>query len=418
MKKRYIRHASELVTCRGTAPKHGKEMSEIGLIMDGGVLIHDDKIYAVGTTEELDKKAAGEDYEIIDATGKTVLPGFVDSHTHFLFGGYRADEFGWRLKGDSYMSIMERGGGINATVVPTRAASKETFVELGRERLNRMLEFGVTTVEGKSGYGMDHDTEIRMLEAYKELDETHPVDVVRTFLGPHSVLPEWKGKEREFIDYMLTEVMPEVKERNLAEFADIFTEKGVFNIEDSEYYLNKAKEMGFKVKVHVDEITPDFGGAEMAGRVGAYSADHLLKVSDEGIRMMRDNGVISTVLPLTAFCLKEPYAPARKMIDEGAAVALASDLNPGSCFSNNIPLMVALGCIYMNMSIEEVITAITINGAAAVDRADRVGSIEEGKQADIVFLKFPSINYMPYHTTINLVETVIKNGETVYHKEW
>ncbi|MBQ4148919.1 MAG: imidazolonepropionase [Clostridium sp.] len=418
MKKRYIRHASELVTCRGTAPKHGKEMSEIGLIMDGGVLIHDDKIYAVGTTEELDKKAAGEDYEIIDATGKTVLPGFVDSHTHFLFGGYRADEFGWRLKGDSYMSIMERGGGINATVVPTRAASKETFVELGRERLNRMLEFGVTTVEGKSGYGMDHDTEIRMLEAYKELDETHPVDVVRTFLGPHSVLPEWKGKEREFIDYMLTEVMPEVKERNLAEFADIFTEKGVFNIEDSEYYLNKAKEMGFKVKVHVDEITPNFGGAEMAGRVGAYSADHLLKVSDEGIRMMRDNGVISTVLPLTAFCLKEPYAPARKMIDEGAAVALASDLNPGSCFSNNIPLMVALGCIYMNMSIEEVITAITINGAAAVDRADRVGSIEEGKQADIVFLKFPSINYMPYHTTINLVETVIKNGETVYHKEW
>ncbi|MCR5369886.1 MAG: imidazolonepropionase [Clostridium sp.] len=418
MKKRYIRHASELVTCRGTAPKHGKEMSEIGLIRDGGVLIHDDKIYAVGTTEELDKKAAGEDYEIIDATGKTVLPGFVDSHTHFLFGGYRADEFGWRLKGDSYMSIMERGGGINATVVPTRAASKETFVELGRERLNRMLEFGVTTVEGKSGYGMDHDTEIRMLEAYKELDETHPVDVVRTFLGPHSVLPEWKGKEREFIDYMLTEVMPEVKEKNLAEFADIFTEKGVFNIEDSEYYLNKAKEMGFKVKVHVDEITPDFGGAEMAGRVGAYSADHLLKVSDEGIRMMRDNGVISTVLPLTAFCLKEPYAPARKMIDEGAAVALASDLNPGSCFSNNIPLMVALGCIYMNMSIEEVITALTINGAAAVDRADRVGSIEEGKQADIIFLKFPSINYMPYHTTINLVETVIKNGETVYHKEW
>ena len=418
MKKRYIRHASELVTCRGTAPKHGKEMSDIGLIKDGGVLIHDDKIVAVGTTEELDKKVAGEDYEIIDATGKTVLPGFVDSHTHFLFGGYRADEFGWRLKGDSYMSIMERGGGINATVVPTRAASKEEFVELGSERLNRMLEFGVTTVEGKSGYGMDHDTEIRMLEAYKELDETHPVDVVRTFLGPHSVLPEWKGKEREFIDYMLTEVMPEVKERNLAEFADIFTEKGVFNIEDSEYYLNKAKEMGFKVKVHVDEITPNFGGAEMAGRVGAYSADHLLKVSDEGIRMMRDNGVISTVLPLTAFCLKEPYAPARKMIDEGAAVALASDLNPGSCFSNNIPLMVALGCIYMNMSIEEVITAITINGAAAVDRADRVGSIEEGKQADIVFLKFPSINYMPYHTTINLVETVIKNGETVYHKEW
>lgn len=418
MAKRYIRHASELVTCRGTAPKHGKEMSDIDLIKDGAVLIEDDKILLVGTTEELDQKVNIDECEVIDASGKTVLPGFVDSHTHFIFGGYRADEFGWRLKGDSYMSIMERGGGINATVVPTRNASTEDFVEIGRERLNRMLEFGVTTVEGKSGYGMDHDTEIRMLEAMKELNETHPVDVVSTFLGPHSVLPEWKGKEREFLDYMLNEVMPEVKEKNLAEFADIFTEKGVFTVEDSEYYLNRAKELGFKIKAHADEITPDFGGSEMAVRAGSFSADHLLKASDEGIRMMAESRTISTLLPLTAFCLKEPYAPARKMIDSGCAVALASDLNPGSCFSNNIPLIVALGCIYMNMSIEEVITALTINGAAAVDRADRVGSIEAGKQADIIFLKFPSISYMPYHTTINLVETVIKNGKTVYQKQW
>ncbi len=418
MAKRYIRHASELVTCRGTTPKHGKEMSDIGLVRDGAVLMEDDKILLAGTTEELDRKVNTAECEVIDASGKAVLPGFVDSHTHFIFGGYRADEFGWRLKGDSYMSIMERGGGINATVVPTRNASTEDFVEVGRERLNRMLEFGVTTVEGKSGYGMDHDTEIRMLEAMKQLNETHPVDVVSTFLGPHSVLPEWKGKEREFIDYMLNEVMPEVRERELAEFADIFTEKGVFTIEDSEYYLERAKELGFKPKVHVDEITPGFGGAEMAVRVGAYSADHLLKASDEGIRMMAKGRTISTLLPLTAFCLKEPYAPARKMIDSGCAVALASDLNPGSCFSNNIPLIVALGCIYMNMSIEEVITALTINGAAAIDRADRVGSIETGKQADIIFLKFPSISYMPYHTTINLVDTVIKNGKTVYQKQW
>ena len=417
MTKRYIRHASELVTCKGAAPKKGKDMADIGLIYDGGVLIHDDKIFAVGTTDELDKMVNMDEYEVIDASGKTVLPGFVDSHTHYIFGGYRANEFSWRLKGDTYMSIMERGGGINATVVPTKEATLEELVEIGKERMNRMLEFGVTTVEGKSGYGMDCDTEIKQLRAMKELDKIHPVDVVTTFLGPHSVLPQYKGKEREFIDMLLTDVMPIVKEENLAEFADIFCEKNVFEIEDSEYYLTKAKEMGFKLKVHADEIV-SLGGAELAARTGATSADHLLKASDEGIKQMAESGVISTLLPATAFCLKEPYAPARKMIDSGCAVALASDLNPGSCFTNNIPLLVALGCIYMGMTIEEVITALTINGAAAVDRADTIGSLEPGKKADIIFLKFPSIHFMPYHSTINLVETVIKNGETVYHKEW
>lgn len=417
MAKRYIRHASELVTCKGPAPKRGKDMSDIGLIKDGGVLIHDDKIFAVGTTEELDKQINMDEYEVIDASGKTVLPGFVDSHTHYIFGGYRADEFTWRLKGDSYMSIMERGGGINATVTPTRNATLDELKEAGRERMNRMLEFGVTTVEGKSGYGMDHDTELLQLQAMKELNEEHPVDVITTFLGPHSVLPEWKGKEREFLDKMINEVMPEVREKGLAEFADIFCEKGVFSVEDSEYYLNKAKEMGFKLKIHADEMN-SLGGAELAARVGAFSADHLLKASDEGIKQMADHKVISTLLPATAFGLKEEYAPARKMIDGGAAVALASDFNPGSCFTNSIPLLVALGCIYMNMSVEEVITALTINGASAVDRADQIGSIEPGKMADIIFLKFPSINFMPYHTAINLVETVIKKGETVYHKEW
>ena len=416
MTKRYIRNAAELVTCRGAAPKRGAEMADIGLIKNGGVLIHDDVIFAVGTTEELDK-LIDDSYEIVDATGKTVMPGFVDSHTHFIFGGYRAEEFGWRLKGDTYMSIMQRGGGINATVVPTKEATVEQLVEVGRERLNRMLEFGVTTVEGKSGYGMDCDTEIKQLRAMKELDRTHPVDVVTTFLGPHSVLPQWKGREREFIDYLLTEVMPMVKEENLAEFADIFCEKNVFEIEDSEYYLTKAKEMGFKLKVHADEIV-SLGGAELASRTGAVSADHLQKASDDGIKQMAQSAVISTLLPATAFCLKEPFAPARKMIEAGCAVALASDLNPGSCFSNNIPLLVALGCIHMGMSIEEVITALTINGAAAVGRADTIGSIEKGKKADIIMLKYPSIHFMPYHTAINLVETVIKNGETVYHKEW
>ncbi|MCF0132709.1 MAG: imidazolonepropionase [Blautia sp.] len=415
MSKRYIRHASELVTCRGQAPKHGKEMADIGLIHDGALLMEDDKIIAVGTTEELDALVNMEECEVLDAAGKTVLPGFVDSHTHFIFGGYRADEFSWRLKGDSYMSIMERGGGINSTVAATRATSLEDMVAVGKERLDTMMEFGVTTVEGKSGYGLDCETELRQLRAMKQLNEEHPLDIVTTFLGPHSVLPEYKGRERDFLTEQLENVMPIVKEEGLAEFADIFCEKNVFSIEDAEYYLNKAKEMGFKLKIHADEMA-SLGGSELAARVGAVSADHLLQASDEGIRQMAESGVISTLLPATAFSLKEEFARGRKMIDEGCAVAIASDLNPGSCFTNSIPLLVALGCIYMHLSVEEVITALTINGAAAVDRADTIGSLEPGKQADIVFLKYPSIHFMPYHTAINLVDTVIKKGKTIYKK--
>lgn len=415
MNKCLIRHASELVTCGGKAPRRGGEMNDAGIIKDGAVLMCDDKIEAVGTTSQVEAGINLEECQIIEAQGRTVLPGFVDSHTHFIFGGFRADEFAWRMKGDSYMSIMERGGGINATVTATRQASQEELAALGRERLDAMLEFGVTTVEGKSGYGLDCETELRQLRAMKQLNETHPIDIVPTFLGPHSVLPEYKGRQREFLDKQITEVLPLVKAENLAEFADIFCEDNVFSVEDSRYYLNRAKEMGFKLKLHADEMVP-LGGAELAAEVGAVSADHLLQASDEGIRRMAEKGVISTLLPATAFCLKEPFARGRKMIDEGGAVAIASDLNPGSCFTNSIPLLIALGCIYMQLSIEEVITALTINGAAAVGRADTVGSLEPGKKADAVILKYPSIQYLPYHTGINLVQTVLKNGKVVYQK--
>lgn len=415
MTKKFIKHAAELVTCAGKAPKHGKEMANIGMIEDGGVLIHDDKIVAVGTTSELEKEINPEEYEIIDATGKAVLPGFVDSHTHFVFGGYRADEFSWRLRGDSYMSIMERGGGINASVTKTRAATEDELLEVGRQRLEQMLAFGVTTVEGKSGYGLDKETELKQLRAMKALQKEQPVTIVPTFMGAHSVLPEYKGKEREFLDFLLKEVMPIVKEEELAKFVDIFCEENVFSIEDGRYYLNEAKKMGFEVKIHADEIV-QLGGAELAAEVGCTSADHLLQTSDEGIKAMAKAGVISTALPATAFSLKEHYARVRKMIDEGGAVAVASDLNPGSCFTNSIPLLIALSCIYMGMSVEEVVTALTINGASAVKMQDTVGSIEPGKQADIIFLRFPSIQFLPYHTGVNLVETVIKNGEVVLTK--
>ncbi len=412
----FIRNASELVTCTGDAPKRGKQMEDIGIIDNGSLIIEDGIIKAVGTTDQLEKQYNINDYTIIDATNKAVLPGFIDSHTHFVFGGYRAEEFGWRLKGDSYMSIMERGGGIAATVKATHAASKQELLDAGLERLRTMLEFGITTVEGKSGYGLDKETEIRQLEVLKELNNLQPVDIVSTFMGAHAVPDPYKGKEREYLDFILKEVLPEIKIRDLADFVDIFTEKNVFSIEDSKYFLQKARELNFKLKAHVDEIAPLFGGAEMAAELGATSADHLLQASDNGIQKMAKSNVIATLLPATAFSLKEDFAKARQMIDSGCAVALASDLNPGSCFTNSIPLIIALACIYMKMSIEEVISALTINGAAAVGKESSVGSLEVGKKADVVILKYPSIHYLPYHTGINIVETVLKNGETVVKK--
>ena len=413
MNKRIIIHAAELATCAGKGPKHGKEMADAGIIKDGAVVIEGDKIVFVGTTEEvLDKYGDMSGYEVFDASGKAVIPGLVDSHTHFIFGGYRADEFSWRLKGDSYMSIMERGGGIASTMNATRAASAEEMFETGKERLDRMLSYGITTVEGKSGYGMDCDTELRMLEVMKDLNEKHPVDIVSTYLGPHAIPPEYKGKDREFIDYCVKEVMPKVKEAGLAEFADIFTEKGVFGIEDSRHYFAGARDLGFKLKVHADEIV-DLGGAAMAVEEGCQSADHLLMASDESIEKLAKGNTVATLLPATAFSLGAPYAKGRQMIDSGCAVAIASDYNPGSCHTCSIPLIIAISCIYMHLSIEEVLNALTINGAAAVDRADEIGSIEVGKKADLVILDKPSIHFLPYCTAMNIVEHVVKNGEIV-----
>lgn len=412
-----IKNAAELVTCRGESPKKGKDMADIGIINNGAVAVEKDTIIDVGTTEDIIKKHGSKADKIIDAANKAVLPGFVDSHTHLIFGGYRADEFSWRLRGDSYMSIMERGGGITNTVRATRNTSLEEFIEIGKKRLDKFLEMGVTTVEGKSGYGLDYETEVRQLQAMKKLNEFHPVDIVPTFLGPHSVLPEYKGREDEFIDYMINDVVPYVAKNNLAEFADIFCEKNVFSIEQSRRFLTEAKKAGLKLKIHADEMV-QLGGAELAAELNAVSADHLLQASDEGIRKLADANVIATLLPATAFCLKEEYARGRYMIDSGCAVALATDFNPGSCFTNSIPLVIALAAIQMHMSIEEIITALTINAAAAIGRNDIIGSIEVGKKADIIILEYPSIHFLPYHAAINIVETVIKNGKVIKGEQY
>ncbi|MDI9493121.1 MAG: imidazolonepropionase [Bacillota bacterium] len=413
MSKKILVHASQLVTCSGFAPKRGKEMQELNVIEDGAVLMEDGLIAAVGTTEELLPHAV--DAEVIDCSGKAVLPGFVDSHTHLIFAGYRAEEFSWRLSGISYMDIMRRGGGINATTIPTREATLEDLKREGRKRLSSMLAFGVTTVEGKSGYGLDRDTEIKQLEAMKELNKEQPVDNVNTFMGAHAVPEEFKGRTGDYVDFIIKEVLPEVANRGLAEFCDVFCEEGVFDIEQSRKLLLAAKEYGMEIKLHADEIVP-LGGTELAAELGAVSADHLLQASDEGISKLAERGVIATLLPATAFSLKEPYAKARKMIDSGCAVALATDFNPGSCFTNSIPLLFALATIYMGMTIEEAVTAMTINGAAALKREKQIGSIDVGKKADLVVLEFPSYQFLHYHFGVNIVEKVIKNGELVFDK--
>ncbi|MBD3308769.1 imidazolonepropionase, partial [candidate division KSB3 bacterium] len=285
----------------------------------------------------------------------------------------------------------------------------------GRKRLDSMLAFGVTTVEGKSGYGLDDATEIKQLEVMQALDREHPIDVVRTFLGAHAVSPPYKGRTDEFITYLMEDVLPVVAERSLAEFCDVFCEQNVFSVEQSRRLLRRAQELGLRLKLHADEIVR-LGGAELAAELGAISADHLLQASDEGIATLAEARVVATLLPGTAFSLKEPYARARAMIDRGCAVALATDMNPGSCFTESIPLIFALAALYMQMSPEEAVTALTINGAAAVGREERIGSLDVGKQGDLVILEIPSYKYLPYHIGVSTVEKVVKRGVLVYDK--
>ncbi|MDE6341333.1 MAG: imidazolonepropionase, partial [Muribaculaceae bacterium] len=330
----------------------------------------------------------------IKAQGRVVLPGFVDSHTHGVFGGFRADEFRWRLEGKTYMEIMNQGGGIQTTVNATRQCSVADLVENASWLISRMISMGVTTAEVKSGYGLDFNSEAKMLAAIGELAAKRNIEIVPTFMGAHAVPAEFADRSSDYVDYIIEKMLP--KFRKVAKFCDVFTEKNVFELEDSRRLMEAARKMGYLLKFHADEIVP-LGGAELAVELGATSADHLLHVSDEGIRRLAESETVATLLPLTAFALKEEYAPARKMIDAGCAVALATDLNPGSCFSGSIPLTIALACIYMKMSVEEVITALTINGAAACALAHRKGSLQPGKDGDLVILNFNNINMLPYY---------------------
>lgn len=411
MSENLIIFNARIVTPTGFMARRGAEMSQLRIIENGTVEVTDGIITYVGENRGESRDGYYQNYWHYNARGHCVLPGFVDSHTHFVFGGERSEEFSWRLKGESYMSIMQRGGGIASTVKATRALNFLKLRSAAEGFLKKMSAMGVTTVEGKSGYGLDRDTELLQLKVMRSLNnsEHKRVDIVSTFLGAHALPEEYKGRGDEYIDFLIDEMLPLIRKDDLAECCDVFCEKGVFSVEQSRRLLSAAKEEGFLLKLHADEIV-SFGGAELAAELGALSADHLLQASDAGIRAMAEAGVVATLLPLTAFALKEPYARGREMIDAGCAVALATDLNPGSCFSGSIPLTIALACIYMNLSIEETITALTLNGAAALNRAHRIGSIEVGKQGDFVVLNSDNYHVLPYYIGMNSVAMTIKEG--------
>ncbi|MBU0934470.1 MAG: imidazolonepropionase, partial [Spirochaetes bacterium] len=347
-----ISNIGELATPNGQDARFGADAAQLSILRNAVIAVDVERIVWIGPAEEL-PPIQGPAPEVIDARGQAVIPGFVDSHTHFVFGGYRDEEFLWRAQGVPYMEIHQRGGGIANSVRATRAAGLDGLMPIGLKRLDTMLELGVTTVEGKSGYGLDLQTELLQLEVMRQLDGHQPVDIIPTFMGAHSTPAEYKGRPSEYIDYLIADVLPAVKKQGIARFCDIFCEKNVFELEDSRRYLQAARSLGFELKLHADEIER-IGGAGLAAELKAASADHLLKASIDDLKAMAAAGTIATCLPLTAFVLREPYADARAMLDNGCAVALASDFNPGSCYSQSIPLAIALAVLYMKMSTEEV----------------------------------------------------------------
>jgi imidazolonepropionase len=378
-------------------------MSELNVIQDGAVSIRDGEIAWVGPTDQL-RGNNGPDF---DASGKVVLPGFVDSHTHAVFAGTRADEFEWRIKGDSYMDVLARGGGILSSVKAVRDA--ET---LQIRFADRFLEYGTTTIEAKSGYGLDLENEIRILEAMRSKT---PLEVVPTYLGAHALPPEFQNNRTAFIDRVL-EDLSAIHREKLAEFCDVFVEPGVFTPAEARRIFAKAKSLGMQIKVHADEFQSS-GGAALAVEVGATSADHLGAITDPDILRLANSGVIATLLPSTLFMLgKKHYAPARKLIESGAAVALATDFNPGTSPTLNMQFVLSLACTQMRMTPAEAIVASTMNGACAVRRGHRMGSIEQGKQADIAVYDVSDYREIPYFAAVNFCSATFKRGELVWSR--
>jgi len=412
----WIKHAAQLATLAqpSSAPRIKQAMNELTIIEDGSIWIEDGIIKAVGTTHELEEQFKERAHEavITDATGHLVTPGMVDPHTHVAYGGSREREFEMRLEGATYMEIMNAGGGIHATTKMTREATEAELVEQTKKRLDSFLKHGVTTVEGKSGYGLDLETELKQLRVMKRLQQEHAIDLVPTFMGAHAVPTEFKGREDEYIDFIIDEMLPAVANEKLAVFNDVFCEVGVFTPEQSQRILEAGKKYGLLPKIHADEIEP-YGGAELAAKVGAISAEHLLKASDKGIKAMADAGTIACLLPATALFLREQAAEGRKMIDAGVPVAISTDCNPGSSPTTSMPLVMNLACISMRLTPAEALTAATYNAACAIRMVDKTGSLEIGKQGDVVLWGISNYQELQYLFGVNHVKSVWKKGVKV-----
>ncbi len=410
-----IVNANEVITLRGFSekPAIGNEMKNIGVIPAGAVAILGSKIVDVGKNNIIKKKYTAD--LVIDAQGKIVLPGFIDAHTHLLFSGSREEELTMKLEGYTYLEILKRGGGILKTVNATRSASIDDLVKEGKKRLEVMLRHGVTTIEGKTGYGLDIENEIKMLEAYKKLQEDHIVDIVPTLLAAHAIPPEYKNDPDTYVELIVEELIPKVSTRKLAKFNDVFVEKGVFTYEQGKKILSSGIEVGLVPKVHADEINY-MRGAELAYEVNAISADHLARASEDGLRLMASKRIIGVLLPATPMVLRNYTFPNAQLMKKlGVPIAIASDFNP-NCWVENIQVPMFLATYFLGLTPAEVITAVTINAAHAIGIAKEKGSIEPGKDADLVIMDLPSYKWINYRFGVNLVDIVIKKGKLVVSK--
>lgn len=406
-----IKNIGTLQTPVGSFKHGGEKQAENVKIKNAAILVDGGRIKAIAADGRLPEGAEGAE-KVIDAGGRLVTPGLIDCHTHMVFGGYRQAEIPLKLRGAGYLDILRAGGGILDTVTKTRQATEQELYEKSMAFLDEMLALGVTTVESKSGYGLDKDDELKQLRVNKRLDADHKIDIVSTFLGAHAIPPEYKGMASEYIEMLCSEVLPVVAEEKLAGFCDVFCEDEVFDVEQSRRMLTAAQQLGLKARIHADEIE-EIGGAVLSGEIGAVSAEHLIATGEKGMASMAKGGVIADLLPMTSFYLNKTFAPARRMIELGIPVAIASDFNPGSCPSLNLQLAMSMGYIKYRMTPEEVLSAVTINAACSVGLENEIGTLEEGKKADIVIWDAPDMEMLVYRFGSDLARTVIKNGEVV-----
>ncbi len=403
MEQLLVTNIGMLVTPKGHAAQCGAAQGDVEILRDAWVLIQDGIIAQVGTGEA----PAAE--KILDAQGKLVTPGLVDAHTHLIFGGWRQNELGMKLHGKTYLEIQNAGGGIQSSTNATRSATEEELTQKAAKALDEMMHFGTTTVEAKSGYGLATEHELKALQVIQNLNERHPLDIVPTFMGAHLVPKEYKQNREEYIRLVCEEMMPLVAKQGIAKYCDVFCEADTFTVEESRQVLEAGLKYGLTPKIHADEIEA-IGGSQLAGEIGAISAEHLIVCPPEGIEALAKGGVIACLLPATSFNLGATFAPARDMVNAGVPVAMATDFNPGSCPCLNLQFVINLGCLKYRLTPEEVLTAVTLNAAAAIGMAEKVGSLEPGKQGDLVIWDAPDLDYICYRLGSNLVQTVVKKG--------